>query len=319
MPMPADTEAARPTPKAFISYSWESDLHKEWVRTLATRLREDGVDVTLDQWHLQPGDQLPLFMERSARENDYVLIVCTPHYADRSNRRVGGVGYEGDIFTAEALNTRNERKFIPIYRAGTTWQTAAPTWLAGKYRIDLRGEPFSDDQYHDLLTTLHGTRPAAPPLGRRSIPAAADATPAPTLTRFEPIRILGVIADEVTTPRNDGTRGSALYRIPFQLSRRPSSDWATLFVEKWDHPSSFSSMHRPGIASVMGDKVILDGTTIDEVEKTHRATLILALRETNQLIEEHERTMFEQKREHLRQQEERERQLRKAAKRITFD
>ena len=34
-----------------------------------------------------PGDQLPGFMERAVRENDYVLIVCTPTYADRSNRR----------------------------------------------------------------------------------------------------------------------------------------------------------------------------------------------------------------------------------------
>jgi hypothetical protein len=50
------------------------------------------VNVTLDQWDLQPGDQLPAFMERSVRDNDYVIIVCTPTYADRSNRRRGGVG-----------------------------------------------------------------------------------------------------------------------------------------------------------------------------------------------------------------------------------
>jgi hypothetical protein len=165
-PMHLDTERTRPHPEAFMSYSWESDSHKRWVMEFATRLRGDGVDVTLDQWHVHPGDQLPAFMERAARENDYVLIVCTPHYANRSNCRLGGVGYEGDIFTAEALNTRNQRKFIPIFRAGD-WQTAAPTWLAGKYRIDLRGDPFSDDQYADLLTTLHGTRPIAPPVGKR--------------------------------------------------------------------------------------------------------------------------------------------------------
>jgi hypothetical protein len=30
-------------------------------------------------------------MERSVRDTDYVLVVCTPHYAERSDARLGGV------------------------------------------------------------------------------------------------------------------------------------------------------------------------------------------------------------------------------------
>src|SRR4051812_17731845 len=52
------------TPTVFISYSWESPAHKEWVRDFASQLRADGVEVTLDQWKLVPGDQLAQFMER---------------------------------------------------------------------------------------------------------------------------------------------------------------------------------------------------------------------------------------------------------------
>ena len=58
---------------AFISYSWDSEAHKLWVRELATRLRTSGVDITLDQWHLAPGDQLPQFMESAVRDSDFVL------------------------------------------------------------------------------------------------------------------------------------------------------------------------------------------------------------------------------------------------------
>jgi hypothetical protein len=47
--MESDTESARPTPKAFISYSWSDEPHKAWVKALAIQLRRDGVDVTLDQ------------------------------------------------------------------------------------------------------------------------------------------------------------------------------------------------------------------------------------------------------------------------------
>ena len=50
------------TPKAFVSYSWDDDSHKEWVAGLATELRNDGVETILDQWHAVPGDQLPAFM-----------------------------------------------------------------------------------------------------------------------------------------------------------------------------------------------------------------------------------------------------------------
>jgi nucleotide-binding universal stress UspA family protein len=65
--MSADTASTRPTPTAFVSYSWDDDAHEEWVLQLATRLRRHGVEVTLDQRHLHPGDQLPAFMERAIR------------------------------------------------------------------------------------------------------------------------------------------------------------------------------------------------------------------------------------------------------------
>jgi hypothetical protein len=156
----------------FISYSWESAAHKEWVRSFAARLRGDGVKVTLDQWYVVPGDQLPEFMEREIGRNKYVLIICTPHYKKRADKRVGGVGYEGDIMTAEVLETKSrqkqqkQRKFIPILRAGS-WEQSAPSWLQGKCRIHLAGDPYPEEQYQDLLATLHDARPKPPPLGPR--------------------------------------------------------------------------------------------------------------------------------------------------------
>ena len=315
--------SAKP-PNAFVSYSWDDEPHKAWVRDLSTRLRSDGVNVVLDRWATAPGDQLPQFMETAVRENDYVLIICTAHYKEKSDKRIGGVGYEGDIMTGEVSASRNRRKFIPILRRGGS-QEAIPTWLGGGYYIELRGDPYSETHYQDLRTTLLGMREQAPPLGptpavakppsRSSGPSSPTVTPAPD----GPIKITGIIADEVGVPRNDGTRGSALYAVPFRLSRRPSSDWAHVFVEQWNHPPEWSTMHRPGIARVEGTRVILDGTTIEEVESVHRKTLILAVNETNQIIERHEakkRLQAERKAEELRQHEE---SVRDAAKKITFD
>jgi len=96
-------------------------------------------------------------------------------------------------------------------------------------------------------------------------------------------RLYGRVVDEIGTPRCDG---SALYTVPFKLSRRPRSQWAQLFVRAWNHPSRFTTMHRPGIASVQGDRVVLDGTTVEEIDRYHRETLILAGKEANQGFQE---------------------------------
>lgn len=282
-------------PRAFISYSWDGDEHKQWVRDLATKLREDGVDVMLDQWGVAPGDELPEFMEHSLRENDFVLVVCTPEYKRKSDGRIGGVGYEGHIMTAELFTARNNRKFIPILRYGN-WEQAAPSWLLGKYYIDLYRTDRFEAGYQDLLATLHGQRMKAPPLGKPPVMKAAGKGKAGKTGKAvkahvpepadpsEPIKITGIISEAITAPRNDGTRGSGLYAIPFQLSRRPSAEWAELFVETWNHPPRWTTMHRPGIGKVSGDRIILDGTTIEEVEKYHRETLLVVIERVNEEI-----------------------------------
>ena len=224
-------------PTAFVSYSWDDDDHRQWVRELVTRLRADGIDARSDHWHTAPGDQLTEFMEREIRENSHVVIICTPNYKKRSDGRLGGVGYEGDIMTAEVFNQGNRRKFIPVLARGN-WKTdAAPSWLAGALYIDLSTPERLAQNYSDLFATLAGTRPAAPPLGplapaptAASVPAAPSkpksAASQPAADINGPIKITGIILDEVTQPKMDGTKGSALYKIPFRLSRQPSPEWA---------------------------------------------------------------------------------------------
>jgi hypothetical protein len=310
-------------PTTFISYSWDDDAHKEWVRSLASRLRSDGVDVVLDKWHTSPGDQLPAFMERAIRDNPFVLIICTRGYKRRSDERKGGVGYEGDVITGEVATKQNHRKFIPVLRAGE-WAQASPSWVSGKYFIDLRGDPYSETHYADLVATLHGERPQAPPIGNR--PPRSQHTANPSSAKsiaseevWEPIKITGVIADNVSMPRMDGSRGSALYEVPFRLSRRPPSNWDDIFVESWNHPPQFTSVHRPGIADVEGDVIWLRGTTLEEVERYHRDTLKLAVDATNRIYEEHHR----QREARLHAEVERNRlhkeSAQAAAKRISFD
>jgi len=152
-------------PKVFISYSWDDEPHKAWVKDLAARLRNEGIDANLDIWEVTPGAQLPEYMERSVRDNDFVLIVCTPQYKSRLDKRTGSVGYEGDIMAAEAFIQRNHQKFIPLLRKGE-WTDAAPSWLLGMAHLDFRGDPYREDKYQELYAYLFGQREKAPPLGK---------------------------------------------------------------------------------------------------------------------------------------------------------
>ncbi len=153
--------------RAFLSYAWESTSHNQWVADLATRLRTDGIESILDQWALAPGDQLSRFMEDSVRESDFVLVVLSPKYKLRSDTRQGGVGYEGDIMTAEVFTGTSRRKFIPLLRVAPH-SAAAPTWLLGSKYINFEGTPFLEDSYVALLDALHGRAGMPPPIGRRS-------------------------------------------------------------------------------------------------------------------------------------------------------
>ncbi len=120
-------------------------------------------------------------------------------------------------------------------------------------------------------------------------------------------------------PRNDGTRGSALYAVPFQLSRRPSDRWAQRFIENWNKPPNYTAMHRPGIAHVHGDRIILGNTAMDEVERYHAKTLKLAIEKTNEEVDREEETeRLRTERNRLSELEHRE-SVDEISKRLKFD
>lgn len=80
-------------PKAFISYSWTTRDHEEWVLRLASDLRESGVDVVLDKWDLKEGHDAKAFMEKMVTdpEIEKVILVSDRGYAEKTNERKGGV------------------------------------------------------------------------------------------------------------------------------------------------------------------------------------------------------------------------------------
>jgi len=140
-----------------------------------------------------------------------------------------------------------------------------------------------------------------------------------TARKDEEIKIKGILIDEVSLPLNDGTKGSALYKVPFELNKRPDYEWIDLFIDAWNRPSRITSMHRSGIASVYGNKIVLDGTTIEEVDKYHKDTLKLAVETTNNVLKEIKQEKKFKEEAKKRREKEHRKSVEEASKRIKFN
>ena len=164
----------------FLSYSWEGDDHKAWVKGLAERLQANGIQVIFDRWHLKLGQDKLHFMESAVADSDYVAIICTEEYANRANQREGGVGWESMIITSEIAEHILTDKFIPILRKGT-FKTSLPRYLKTRMGVNLMGDPYNDNAYEELLRKFHGEPIAPPPIGAKPDFSKRTATKPKTL------------------------------------------------------------------------------------------------------------------------------------------
>ena len=103
-------------PKLFISYSWTTPDHVNWVIRLAEDLRENGIEVILDKWDLREGQGSHAFMEKMVTypEIKKVLLICDKEYVAKADDRTGGVGTETQIITPEIYEKQDQTKFVAV-------------------------------------------------------------------------------------------------------------------------------------------------------------------------------------------------------------
>ncbi len=107
-------------PKVFISYSHDSEEHKDRVLALSEHLRADGIDCIIDQYEISPPEGWARWCDRQIEEADFVLVVCTETYEKRFKgidltEEGKGAKWEGMIITAELYESQGRnKKFIPL-------------------------------------------------------------------------------------------------------------------------------------------------------------------------------------------------------------
>lgn len=157
-------------PKIFISYSWTTPKHEDWVINLAERLVSDGIDVVIDKWNLKEGQDKFDFMETMVKSTEIqkVLIILDKKYSEKAELRTGGVGTETQIISPKIYGDVSQEKFIPIVAEKDDIGNAfVPTFLESRIYIDLSDQNNFEDNYEKLLRNLF-QRPAysKPKLGK---------------------------------------------------------------------------------------------------------------------------------------------------------
>ena len=144
-------------PKVFISYSQDSVDFADKVLNFSNKLRQEGIDAILDQYEEAPPEGWPRWMETNIEESDYVLIIGSSGYLDKTTGKVGlgvgrGVKWESNLiyqklYESDTLNPKfipvvfdnDDLKFIPLPLRGSTYYNVSSDKGFDKLYWRLRG------------------------------------------------------------------------------------------------------------------------------------------------------------------------------------
>jgi hypothetical protein len=151
--------------KVFISYSHDSQDHRDRVLALSQRLRKDGVETIVDQYvNGSPPEGWPRWMLDQIERSEFVLVVCTETYYRRfrGHEQPGkgkGANWEGALVTQEIYDSgfRSE-KYIPVFLSEVN-----ESWIPEPLRARTYHAVTSQSAYdglYDQLLAQSGAEPA---------------------------------------------------------------------------------------------------------------------------------------------------------------
>ncbi|MBV1795823.1 SEFIR domain-containing protein [Siccirubricoccus sp. G192] len=141
-------------PTVFISYSHESEEHRTKALTLSNRLRNEGVDASIDAYVQHPEEGWPKWMERQFRST-FLVVILSPRYVRDFNQESvssSGARYEGGMLSSLLLDNGLSFRRMAIVCFDAWPNLEIPPILSGctRYCIDRPGE------YEKLYAFLTG-------------------------------------------------------------------------------------------------------------------------------------------------------------------
>lgn len=125
---------------------------------LATEIRGSGVDVILDKWDLKEGHDAIAFMEKMVTDPDVkkVIMVCDREYAQKADKRSGGVGTEAQIISPRIYQEVEQDKFVAVItERDDLGQAYIPVHYHGRIYIDLSDGDLYASNFEQLLRWIY--------------------------------------------------------------------------------------------------------------------------------------------------------------------
>ncbi len=198
MPAPPDDPLDRP--QVFISYSHDSDDHREKVLDFVYELQANHVDAEVDHFRENtPPPSWPRWMHSQITRADWVIMVCTPTYKTRVEGEEApgqglGARWEGAVLTHElyAAESDTPLKCIPVMFS-PDGRECVPYFAQGTNSYALTG--FDDETLEPLLRHLfREPKIRKMPLGPRPKFTRSRHIPPPEPRQNSPREISSVVA-----------------------------------------------------------------------------------------------------------------------------
>lgn len=141
-----------PVERVYISYTWDSEPHKDWVASLHRRLVRDGVDAKFDKDFMRPGRNYWKDIERYIERSTSALLIGTPRYPFNATSPEHALSREYAMLLAKADQDPAFR-LIPVLRYGS-WSGSFPGPLSENFGIDMSNYEREEAGYPLLLQTL---------------------------------------------------------------------------------------------------------------------------------------------------------------------
>jgi len=166
-------------PRVFISYSHDSDAHKDRVLRLSNNLRDGGVDCHLDRYETFTQEGWPRWMSAQIDSANYVLVICTETYKRRATGEelpgVGlGVSWEGMFITQEIYNKGGRNtKFIPVIFTQADAPNV-PKFLTGYSRFCIETTKGLEELYRFLTSQPAVVKPPVGPMRQLALHSSQE-------------------------------------------------------------------------------------------------------------------------------------------------
>ena len=171
--------------EVFISYSWDSDLHKEQVLSLADHLRKEGFDTTIDRMlsQNQSATNFVRMMHEAMLKHEKVIVVLSTGYKQKAEEFKGGVGEEYQLLINDIQSS--PQKYVLVSFTGRG-DDVVPYGLKGRDIVDLTQGSEMDRLYRKLMNqpevVLSPVGPSKPVLPVHTPQPFSIPTPSPAVS-----------------------------------------------------------------------------------------------------------------------------------------